>query len=65
MKSQTVGLRVASVIFGLGCLMHLVRLVAGVSMTIGDFHLGTVATVIGIIVAAGLSIWLWKLSLKQ
>src|ERR1700690_3020347 len=40
MKSQIVGLRVASVIFGFVCLAHVVRLWAGWEVTVGVHHFG-------------------------
>jgi len=65
MQSQTLGLRVSSVIFGFVCLAHLVRLIAGISMAIGSLYFNTPSTVIAIIVTGCLSIWLWKLSLNK
>ena len=62
MNSQTVGLRVSSVIFGLFCLFHVVRLCASVGMTIGSHPIGLILSLIAIIVGGGLSVWLWKLA---
>ena len=62
MNSQTVGLRVSSVIFGLFCLFHVVRLCVRAGMTIGSQPIGLTLSVIVIIIAGGLSFWLWKLA---
>ena len=60
MKSQACGLRVASVIFGLVCLAHILRLVTGTEVVIGSYHLGPILSVIAIIVSGALSLWLGK-----
>ena len=65
MKSQIVGLRVAGVLFGCLCLAHILRLISGTSLVIGDFRFTPVPSVIAIIFTGGLSIWLWSLSLKR
>ncbi len=62
MNSQTTGLRVASVVFGLVCLGHLWRLYAHANIRIGDHFVPMWASVLGLIIAGGLSIWMWRLS---
>jgi hypothetical protein len=65
MQSQIVGLRVAGVIFGFLCLAHILRLMAGIPMVIGNFQFNIVVSVIAIIFTGCMSIWLWMLSRKQ
>ncbi len=62
MNSQIVGLRVASAIFGLMCLAHVVRVIAGVQLMIGGHRVGGGLGCLVIVVTAGLSIWMWTLA---
>jgi hypothetical protein len=62
MKSQIVGLRVSSVIFGLICLAHIARFWASGDVVVGSYHFGRISSLLCIIVAGGLSIWLAKLA---
>jgi hypothetical protein len=62
MNSPTIGLRVASVMFGIFGLAHLIRLVSHASVTVGSHHVPMWVSVVGLIVAALLSVWMWRLS---
>jgi hypothetical protein len=63
MNSQRTGLRVASVIFGLMCLVHVWRLLfAHFTVQIGSHQLPILGSGVAVIVAGGLSIWMWRLS---
>ena len=62
MKSQIIGLRLSSAIFGLVCLAHMARVVARVEIVIGHYRLGFMPSWIGIIVAGWLCIWLSQLA---
>jgi hypothetical protein len=62
MCSQSVGLRVASVLFALICLGHVARLVMGLEVQVGSHHIGNLLSVITVVVAAALSVWLWRLA---
>jgi hypothetical protein len=62
MCSQSVGLRVASVLFGLMCLAHVARLVMGLEVQIGSHHVGNLLSVVGVVVGAALCVWLWRLA---
>ena len=62
MKPQACGLRVASVVFGLVCLAHIVRLLTGTEVVIGSYRLGPVLSVIAIIVSGALSLWLGRMA---
>jgi hypothetical protein len=64
MSSQTTGLRVASVIFALFVLGHLLRLIKHTPVTVGSHHISMAVSVVALIIAAGLSIWMWRLASK-
>jgi hypothetical protein len=62
MNSPTTGLRVASVIFGIFFLGHLLRLVNHASVMIGSHSIPMWVSLVGLIIAGLLSIWMWRLS---
>ena len=64
MNSQTTGLRVASIVFALFALGHILRLIKHAQVTVGTCHISMGLSVVALIVAAGLSIWMWRLSSK-
>jgi hypothetical protein len=65
MNSQTLGLRTAGIIFGIFCLIHLWRVFAHVDVAVGTHHLPIWGSVVGLIVAGGLSIWMFRLSANR
>jgi hypothetical protein len=64
MNSPALGLRVASVIFGLMGLGQLVRIIACVNLQVGSCHIGRRWSVVAVIVLAALCGWLWMLACK-
>lgn len=62
MNSQTLGLRLAGIIFGLVCLGHLWRLIRHTEVMIGPHHVPMWASAVGLIIAGVMSIWMWRLS---
>ena len=62
MGSQKIGLRVASIVFAIFAIGHLLRLINHVRVTVGTHHISMGGSVIALIVAAVLSIWMWRLS---
>ena len=62
MSSQASGLRVASVIFALFAIGHVVRLVKLAQVTVGTYQVPMWVSVVALIIAAILSIWMWRLS---
>jgi hypothetical protein len=62
MNTPVCGLRVASIIAGLGSLAHVVRLVLGFQILIGSHAIPVWLSAIGFVVLALLSGWLWMLS---
>ena len=62
MNSPALGLRVASVIFGLVGLDHVLRIVAHTTVLVGNFPIGRRWSAVAVVVLAVLSIWLWRLA---
>jgi hypothetical protein len=62
MNSQSQGLRVAGVLFGLICLGHVWRLLAHVGVQLGSHVIPMWPSVAAAIVAGALSLWMWRLS---
>jgi ABC-type lipoprotein release transport system permease subunit len=62
MNSQGFGLRVASAFFALFAVAHMVRLVKQAQVTVGTHQIPMSLSVVALIIAAILSIWLWRLS---
>jgi hypothetical protein len=65
MSSQASGLRVASVIFALFAIGHVVRLVKQAQVTVGTYQIPMWVSVVALIIAAILSTWMWRLSSSQ
>jgi len=65
MNSPTVGLRVASVVFGLMSLAQLFRLLTGFEVLVaGYYQMPLWPNAVAFVILAGLSVWLWRLSSK-
>jgi hypothetical protein len=62
MSSPRTGLRIAAVIFAIFALGHLVRLATGAQVLVGTHVIPMAASVIALIIAVGLSAWMWRLS---
>ena len=62
MDSQILGLRVASIIFGLMSLAQLLRLVIQPEVLVAGHQMPLWPSVLALVILGGLSIWLWKLS---
>jgi hypothetical protein len=62
MNSQVLGLRVASIIFGLMSLAQLLRLVIQPKGLVAGHRMPLWPSVLALVVLGGLSIWLWKVS---
>jgi Flp pilus assembly protein TadB len=62
MNSRTTGLRVASVVFALFALGHVLRLINHARVIVGTHHAPMWVSVVALIIAAGLSIWMWRLA---
>ena len=64
MNSQRIGLRVASVIFGLVTIAHIVRLFKHAKITFATHVVPIEVSWIGIIVFGLLCFWMWRLSAR-
>jgi hypothetical protein len=62
MNMQIIGLRVASVVFGLVALGHLLRVFLRFNIYIDGFYIHRWMSAVAVVVAALLSVWLWMLA---
>jgi hypothetical protein len=62
MNSPTTGLRVASVLFGIFAIAHLLRLITHTQVAVGTHSIPMGVSWVALIVAAILCIWFWRLS---
>jgi hypothetical protein len=64
MKSQILGLRVAGTVFALVCLGHLLRIMTRADVLIAGRQIPVWVNVVGVLIASGLSLWMWRLSAR-
>jgi hypothetical protein len=62
MNSQILGMRVAGTVFGVVGLGHLLRLVTKAEVLVAGHQLPVWLSGLGVVIAGGLSLWLWNLS---
>jgi hypothetical protein len=62
MNSQTIGLRVASIVFGLMAIAQLVRLLIRPEVLVAGYSMPLWPSVVAFIILGGLSLWMWKLA---
>ena len=62
MKAQILGLRVASVIFGLITLAQVARLVIRPEVLVAGHLIPLWPSALAVVILGGLCLWLWKLS---
>ncbi len=65
MNSQIQGLRVASALFGLMAIAHLVRLLIRLEVLVAGHLMPLWPSALVLVILGGLSLWLWKLSSSQ
>jgi hypothetical protein len=65
MSSSRTGLRIAATIFAIFALGHLLRIVTHARVLVGTHEIPMVASVVALIIAAGLSVWMWSLSAQK
>ena len=63
-NSQTVGLRVAGLVFALVCLLQLFRLLTGFEVFVAGHEVPLWPNAIAFVIAGGLSYWMWLLSYR-
>jgi hypothetical protein len=61
-NSQTTGLRVASVVFGLMAIAQLVRLLVRPEILVAGYSVPLWPSVLALIILGGLSVWMWQLA---
>jgi hypothetical protein len=64
MSSPANGLPVASIFFASFALAHIIRLIGHIHVTIGVLHVPMWVSVVALVVAGFLSIWLCRLSVR-
>jgi uncharacterized membrane protein YecN with MAPEG domain len=62
MNSQRIGLRVASILFGLFAILHVYRLINQIPVMVGSQQVPMGVSWVALIVAAILCIWFWRLA---
>ncbi|MBO0696199.1 MAG: hypothetical protein J2P56_08885 [Verrucomicrobia bacterium] len=62
MNPQKNGLRVASVLFGLFAIGHLIRLINKIPVQVGSHQIPMGVSWVALIIAAFLCIWFWRLA---
>jgi hypothetical protein len=62
MKSKNLGLRVASVVFLFVGLVHIVRIVKGWPVVVGDYPIRLRLSAVAAAGALAIGVWLWKLA---
>jgi len=62
MNSQKTGLRLASIFFAIFAIGHILRLINHAQVTLGTHTIPMGVSWVALIVAALLSIWMWRLS---
>ena len=64
MKSKTLALRVAGTVFGIIALIHLLRLITGISVIIGGEPLPMWVNIVGLLATGFRCAWLWSLTVS-
>jgi hypothetical protein len=62
MNSQSLGLKVASFVFGLLCLAQLLRLVIRPEVLVAGHQVPLWPSGLAVVILGGLSLWMWRLS---
>jgi len=62
MNPQKTGLRVASILFAIFAVGHLIRLIKQIPVQVGNHQIPMGVSWVALIIAAILCIWLWRLS---
>jgi hypothetical protein len=65
MDSKKSALRISGTIFGIVAIIHLLRIVTGVSVMIGGCSLPVWVNWMGLVATIFLCNWLWRLSLER
>jgi hypothetical protein len=64
MNSQILGLRMASIVFGLMSVAQLARLIINPEVVVAGYRMPLWPSALAFVFLGGLSLWLWKLTRK-
>ncbi|MGH8101212.1 MAG: hypothetical protein ACREIW_07935 [Chthoniobacterales bacterium] len=64
MSSPATGLRVASVLFAVFAIGHIIRLIGQIQVTVGATQIPMWVSLVALFVAGFLCIWFWRLSAR-
>ena len=64
MSSPATGLRLASLLFAIFAIGHIIRLIGHVQVAVDAIQIPMWVSVVALIVAGFLSIWFWRLSAR-
>ena len=62
MNSHVLGLRLASFVFGLICLVQLLRLIINPELVVAGHQVPLWPSGVALVVLGSLSVWIWKIS---
>jgi len=62
MGSQILGLRIASIVFGLMFLAQLTRIIIRPDVLVAGHHMPLWPSAFAVVILGGLSIWMWRLA---
>ncbi len=62
MNSPVVALRIASAVFGVMALVHVIRIIVAATVTLGGYPIGRRWSAVAIVLLAALCIWLWRVA---
>jgi hypothetical protein len=62
MSSPRAGLRIAALLFALFAFGHLIRLLTQSRVIVGTHEIPMLVSLIALLVASGLALWMWRLS---
>ena len=62
MNSPRIGLRIASVVFGIFAIAHILRLINHAHVMFGSHEIPMALSWVALIIAAALCLWFWRLS---
>jgi uncharacterized membrane protein YecN with MAPEG domain len=62
MNAQETGLRIASILFAIFAVGHLIRLIKQIPVQVGNHQIPMGLSWVALIIAAILCIWLWRLA---
>ncbi len=65
MNSQILGLRVASVVFGVICLGQLFRILLNLQVLVAGHIVARRWSAVAVVLTAALCVWLWTLTLQK